>query len=188
MTLVKRRFCSSSSCRPSRTAWLAMACAGALLAGCGEKKADAPPPQGPMPVTVLEMQPQKAPIRVEVMGQAEGAREAEVRARVGGILLKRLYQEGEPVKAGQALFQIDRAPYEIAAAEARARAEQTAREVARLKGLAEAKAVAQKDYDDAVVSQYHGPGGAQAGRAEFVVDHGHRAGGRGGRAGGEIRR
>ena len=61
---------------------------------------------------------------------------------MGGILLKRLYQEGEPVKAGQALFQIDRAPYEIAAAE-RARAEQTARSGA-AEGLAEAKAVAQK--------------------------------------------
>lgn len=146
MTLAKRQFFSS----PSLSAWLTMACVGVVLAGCGEKKADAPPPQGPMPVTVLDMQPQKVPTRVEVMGQAEGAREAEVRARVGGILLKRLYQEGEPVKAGQALFQIDRAPYEIAAAEARARAEQTAREVARLKGLAEAKAVAQKDYDDAV--------------------------------------
>lgn len=146
MTLAKRQFFSS----PSLSAWLTMACVGVVLAGCSEKKADAPPPQGPMPVTVLDMQPQKVPTRVEVMGQAEGAREAEVRARVGGILLKRLYQEGEPVKAGQALFQIDRAPYEIAAAEARARAEQTAREVARLKGLAEAKAVAQKDYDDAV--------------------------------------
>ncbi|MBN8443319.1 MAG: biotin/lipoyl-binding protein, partial [Thauera sp.] len=52
--------------------------------------------------------------------------------------MKRLYQEGENVKAGQPLFQIDRAPYEIALAEARAKAEQTGREAARLKGLAEA--------------------------------------------------
>ena len=145
MTLAKRQFFSS----PSLSAWLTMACVGVVLAGCSEKKADAPPPQGPMPVTVLDMQPQKVPTRVEVMGQAEGAREAEVRARVGGILLKRLYQEGETVKAGQPLFQIDRAPYEIARAEARAKAEQTGREAARLKGLAEAKAIAQKDYDDA---------------------------------------
>ena len=49
---------------------------------------------------------------------------------------------GHTLTVEGALFQIDRAPYEIAAAEARARAEQTAREVARLKGLAEAKAVA----------------------------------------------
>lgn len=121
------------------------------LAGCsGDQPAGGPPKMGPMPVTVIEMQPQKVPTSVEIMAQTEGARETEVRARVGGILVKRLYQEGETVKSGQPLFQIDRAPYEIALAEARAKAEQTAREAARLKGLAEARAVAQKDYDDAV--------------------------------------
>jgi membrane fusion protein (multidrug efflux system) len=125
---------------------------GALAAaGCsGEKPAGGPPAMGPMPVTAIEMQPQKVPTRIEIMAQTEGARETEVRARVGGILVKRLYQEGETVKSGQPLFQIDRAPYEIALAEAKAKAEQTAREAARLKGLAEAKAIAQKDYDDAV--------------------------------------
>ncbi len=125
---------------------------GALgAAGCsGDKPAGAPPKPGAMPVTVIEMQPQKVPTSIEIMAQTEGARETEVRARVGGILAKRLYQEGDTVKAGQPLFQIDRAPYEIALAEARARAEQTAREASRLKPLAEAKAIAQRDYDDAV--------------------------------------
>ncbi len=125
---------------------------GALVAaGCsGDKPAGGPPAMGPMPVTAIEMQPQKVPTSIEIMAQTEGARETEVRARVGGILIKRLYQEGETVKSGQPLFQIDRAPYEIALAEAKAKAEQTAREAARLKGLAEAKAIAQKDYDDAV--------------------------------------
>ena len=125
---------------------------GALgAAGCsGDKPAGGPPKPGAMPVTVIEMQPQKVPTSIEIMAQTEGARETEVRARVGGILVKRLYQEGETVKAGQPLFQIDRAPYEIALAEAKAKAEQTAREAARLKPLAEAKAIAQRDYDDAV--------------------------------------
>ena len=120
------------------------------LAACSDKGAPAAPAMGPMPVTVIEMQPQNVPTSLEVMAQTEGARETEVRARVGGILMKRLYQEGDTVKAGQPLFQIDRAPFEIALAEARARAEQTAREKQRLKGLAEAKAISQKDYDDAV--------------------------------------
>lgn len=120
-------------------------------AGCsGDKPAGGPPQQGPMPVTVIEMQAQKVPTSIEIMAQTEGARETEVRARVGGILVKRLYQEGETVKAGQPLFQIDRAPYEIALAEAKAKADQTAREASRLKGLAEARAIAQKDHDDAV--------------------------------------
>jgi membrane fusion protein (multidrug efflux system) len=122
----------------------------AALSACSDTKPPAAPAMGPMPVTVLEVQPQKIPTSIETMAQTEGARETEVRARVGGILVKRLYQEGETVKSGQPLFQIDRAPYEIALAEAKAKAEQTAREAARLKGLAEAKAIAQKDFDDAV--------------------------------------
>lgn len=125
---------------------------GALgVAGCsGDKQAGGPPAPGPMPVTVIEMQPQKVPTSIEIMAQTEGARETEVRARVAGILVKRLYQEGDTVKAGQPLFQIDRTPYEIALTEAKAKAEQTAREAGRLKSLAEGKAIAQKDYDDAV--------------------------------------
>ena len=123
---------------------------GAVLAGCsGGDKPAAAPAQGPLPVTMMTMQPQSVPTSIEVMAQTEGARETEVRARVGGIITRRLYQEGDAVKAGQPLFQIDRAPYEIALAEARAKAEQTAREARRLKGLIEAKAIAQKDYDDA---------------------------------------
>ncbi len=123
---------------------------GTLLAACSaDRKPAAPPATGPLPVTVLEMTARTVPTSIEVMAQTEGAREAEVRARVGGIVTQRLYREGEPVKAGQALFQIDRAPYEIALAAARARAEQTAREARRLKELVAGGAVAGKDADDA---------------------------------------
>ncbi len=108
------------------------------------------PARPPMPVSVLEMQPQRVPASIEVMAQTEGARETEVRARVGGILMKRLYQEGETVRAGQALFQIDRASYEIALAEAKARADQAARELKRLEGLVEQNLVSRRDYDNAV--------------------------------------
>ena len=103
----------------------------------------------PMPVTAVEMQPTNLPNLIEVMAQTEGAKETEVRARVGGILLKRLYVEGTAIKAGQPLFQIDPAPYQNALAEATARAEQTAREEARLKGLLAKQAISQKEYDDA---------------------------------------
>jgi membrane fusion protein (multidrug efflux system) len=66
----------------------------------------------PLPVTALEMQPTRVETSVEAVAQTEGAREVEVRARVGGILEKRVFEEGSPVKAGQALYQIDRAPLE----------------------------------------------------------------------------
>lgn len=121
------------------------------LAACSGR--GAPPQQGQppaLPVTVLEVQPTNLPATIELMAQTEGAKETEVRARVGGILLKRLYDEGTVVKAGQVLFQIDPAPYEIALAEAKAKAEQTAREEARLKGLIALRAISQKEYDDAV--------------------------------------
>ena len=121
-----------------------------ILAGCSKSDAPQGPAMGPLPVTALEMQPRNVPYSVEIMAQTEGAKETEVRARVGGILVKQFYQEGQPVKAGQPLFQIDRAPYEIAYAEAKARAEQTEREAARLKKLVEVQAVSRKEYDDAV--------------------------------------
>lgn len=121
------------------------------LAGCNSSQSAVPPKAPPaLPVTVLEVQPQSIPSSLEVMGQTEGARETEVRARVGGILVKRLYQEGETVRGGQALFQIDRSEYEIALAQAKAKAEQAEREKERLSSLAEAKAISQKEYDDAV--------------------------------------
>lgn len=137
----------------------------ALLAGlapaCSVSDKPAGPPQGgkpaPVPVTIIEMHPAQVPTSMEAVGQTEGAKEVEVRARVGGILEKQLYREGEPVKAKQALFQIDRAPLEIALAQARAqlaeqkaKVEQTAREASRLKGLAALQAISQREYDDAL--------------------------------------
>ena len=131
-----------------------------LLAACsGKEQAPAGPPGGampPLPVTALEMQPTRVETSVEAVAQTEGAREVEVRARVGGILEKRVFEEGSPVKAGQALYQIDRPPLETAVAQARAqlaeakaRVEQTQREAARLKGLLAQQAISQREYDTA---------------------------------------
>ena len=80
------------------------------LTGCGKKEGSAqaqgaaPPP---MPVTVVKVTQQKVPVSLEAVGQAEGSREVEIRARVSGILERRLFQEGAPVAAGQTLFVID---------------------------------------------------------------------------------
>ena len=142
--------------------WLySLALLVALVSGCSKSGADArntpPAAPPPLPVTVIAMQPTRVPITVEVMAQTEGAKETEVRAQVGGILVKQLYQEGAPVKAGQPLFQIDRKPYEIALAQARAnlaetraKVEQAAREEARFQGLLDKQYISRKTYDDAV--------------------------------------
>jgi membrane fusion protein (multidrug efflux system) len=103
-----------------------------------------------MSVTVLEMQPQTLPTSIELVAQTEGIRQTEVRARVGGILLKRLYQEGDEVTEGQPLFQIDRSTYEITLESTMAQADMAAREVTRLKGLRAKKAVSPRDYDNAL--------------------------------------
>ncbi|HEX5539396.1 MAG TPA: efflux RND transporter periplasmic adaptor subunit [Methylophilaceae bacterium] len=127
------------------------------LSACGkDEKSDKPAAPPAMPVTVIKVQPTSVPVTAEAVGQTEGAKEVEIRARVGGILLKRLYEEGAPVKAGQAMFQIDPEPFKIALAQARAqlaqqqaRVEQTKREEVRLKGLLASQSISQREYDNA---------------------------------------
>jgi membrane fusion protein (multidrug efflux system) len=129
----------------------------AALAACGQK------PQGggfhgfpPAEVTVQPVALQTFPVTFEYVGQTQGSKDVEVRARVTGIIEKRLFEEGSPVKAGQTLFIIDARQYQaqVAAANAdvaRAQAQkaQADRESARLKPLAERKAIGQKEADDA---------------------------------------
>jgi membrane fusion protein (multidrug efflux system) len=147
---------------PSLTA-LAGLLAAALLTGCEQGGANTPasnPAAAGIPARVLQVAPQRVPIALEAVGQVQGSKEVEVRARVSGILLKRLYNEGDFAREGAPLFQIDPVPYQIALAQAnaqmaqeRARQEQTRREAARLKTLAEEKAISQKEFDDAISAQ-----------------------------------
>src|SRR5687768_18258486 len=101
-----------------------------VLFGCG-KKGDAASQTGQipaLPVSAIEVQPTSVPISAEAVAQTEGAKEVEIRPRVGGILIKRLYEEGAAVKAGQPMFLIDPVPYQYALAEAKAElSEQEAR-------------------------------------------------------------
>jgi len=129
-----------------------------ILAACGRNEAANPQPGGTaLPVSVIEVQPTSVPISAEAVAQTEGAKEVEIRPRVGGILLKRLYEEGAEVKVGQPLFLIDPVPYQNALAQAkaqlaeqRARVGQTEREENRLRDLLETQAISQREYDNAV--------------------------------------
>jgi membrane fusion protein (multidrug efflux system) len=114
------------------------------------------PPNFVLPVTMLEATPSSVPITAEAVGQTEGAKEVEIRPRVGGILLKRKYNEGSAVKAGQTLFVVDPEPYKIALNQARAqynqslaRAEQAKREKKRLGSLIESQSISQREFDNA---------------------------------------
>lgn len=138
--------------------WVALSVAiGFTIGGCSRgDTAPAPAAPPPLPVAVQRAAPVNVPLTVEAVAQTEGAREIEVRARVGGILEKRVYEEGSAVRAGQVLFQIDRAPFEIALAQAkatlaeqRAKLKQAEREGVRLKDLVNQRAISQREYDDA---------------------------------------
>lgn len=119
----------------------------------GEQSADRPP----APVSFIVVKSREVVVHGEYAGRLRGAREAEVRARVGGILEERLYDEGAFVEEGAALFRIDRAPYRIALqrteaelANARAALNQAEREWRRVSGLFEQAAVSERERDQAL--------------------------------------
>jgi membrane fusion protein (multidrug efflux system) len=132
----------------------------AVLPACGDVGGQAPHGQMPPPeVAAVTVAPKTLPVQYEYVGQTQGFREVEVRARVSGILLKRHYQEGAVVKQGQSLFLIDPAPFQVALAKAEAelataeaRQAQAAREADRLKSVLDIRAVSRKEYDDAASS------------------------------------
>lgn len=156
-------------------------CALAVLTLLGGCQKPAPPAGGPsggglsaLPVTQLKVQPQSVPVTLEVVATLEGLREVEVRSRVGGTLQQQLYREGEPVREGQPLFRIDRAPLEIAldaaraaVAQAEARVEQARRESARLAALAADQAVSRREADDAASAAKTADAALLAARAQL---------------------
>lgn len=90
----------------------------AVLGGCS---AGDPAPQADLPeVTVLTVQPKAQVLTTELAGRTQAFTVAEIRPQVGGIVQQRLFVEGAEVKAGQALYQLDAAPYKAALAQAEA--------------------------------------------------------------------
>ncbi|HMN77293.1 MAG TPA: efflux RND transporter periplasmic adaptor subunit [Burkholderiaceae bacterium] len=154
------------------------ACAAVLLAAslaaCSPEKsapagAGAPPPAE---VGVVTVTPQVVGLAVELPGRLEATRVAQVRARVAGILQKRIFKEGSDVKAGQVLFQIDAAPFQAAyesaqavLARAKANLVQSTAQVDRFKPLLQANAISRQDFDNAVAAQKLAEADVQAGKA-----------------------
>ena len=127
-----------------------------LLAGCKEEKKQAGPPPKPE-VDVVVLKSQSVPLRTDLPGRTSPYRTAEIRPQVGGVILKRSFTEGDVVKAGQVLYQIDPAPYEAALASAKAQllkgqaALQTSQAtVSRYRPLVTANAISKQDLDNAV--------------------------------------
>ena len=130
----------------------------ALLSACSSRSAG-PPAPGPVEVGVVIITPTPLTLTRELPGRTSAFRVAEVRARVNGIVQKRLFSEGSDVQEGQKLFLIDPAPYEAAldgAKAALARAEATlgnARvQAQRVSELIKTNVVSQQDHDNAMAA------------------------------------
>lgn len=126
------------------------------LAGCSSQDDAAPPPPPAKQVNAMTVQPRSLALASELPGRVEPVRVAEVRARVAGIVLKRSFTEGETVKAGQVLFQIDPAPFKVLLSRAqselaRAEAQLTDAQAVskRYASLVEVDAISQQDFDAA---------------------------------------
>lgn len=130
-----------------------------LITACGDKGGGANTAHMQMPpteVTVVVAQTSDTPITFDSSGRVVAYRTAEVRARVEGILEKRLYKEGGEVREGQSLFRIDRRTLEAnvasahaALAKARANAEIAAQTAARYRQLIGDQAISKQELDQA---------------------------------------
>ncbi|POZ60682.1 efflux RND transporter periplasmic adaptor subunit [Chromobacterium alticapitis] len=138
-----------------RPSWLCLILP--LLAACAPPRQAAEP--APPTVTLQTLRPHSVPLRMELVGETAGYRDVQVRPRVGGILLKRAYVEGQAVKKGQALFMIDPAPYQAvleqalgAQAESQATLDKATADRKRIEPLFKEDAVSRMDYDNAVAA------------------------------------
>lgn len=157
----------------------ALAAAVALvLSSCGKggDAAQGGQPAGreaPAPVVgVVTVHPQTVALTVELPGRLESLRTADVRAQVGGIIQKRLFQEGSYVRAGQPLYQIDSSTYEAnlesahaQLATAQATLAKADADLARYKPLVAAEAVSRQEYDAAVTAKRSAEAGVKAAQA-----------------------
>jgi len=107
-------------------------------------------------VTVMDIVPRDVPVTFEYVAQTQSSHLVNIQARVSGFLDKRLYSEGDAVKEGQVLFQMDPKPFQVQLDQAKAALskQEAALQIARLnlartKPLAEQNALSQKDLDDA---------------------------------------
>ena len=125
------------------------------LAGCNKESAK---PAVPVPVVeTVQVVQRDVQVQREWVGVLDGLVNATIRPQVSGYLVRQVYKEGEKVRKGQALFEIDPRPFQVALDKAKAQlSQQIARHetaqanLARIRPLAAKNAVSQKDLDDAV--------------------------------------
>ena len=127
--------------------WLALL----FLGACAEKK---PAPNPPVPVTVAIAERRTMPFELPATGTVEPLQTVAVQAQVSGILQRVAFKEGDEVKQGQVLFELDARPYRAALGQAsailerdRAQAVNAGQEAKRYESLAEKEYVTSQQYD-----------------------------------------
>lgn len=140
--------------------FIAIAALLLVTAACdGQRQADGGGPPEPVEVSVVTVQEERLPLYTELPGRTAAYRVAEVRPQVSGIVLKRLFDEGSEVAAGQQLYQIAPTSYEVAVqgaqadlARARANLRSAETRAARYSALVKVDAVSRQNYDDAMAA------------------------------------
>ena len=135
-----------------------------VLAACGKQEAAGPGgPGGQMPppdVGVITAQATQVPLQQQLVGRLAAFRSADVRARVPGILQRRVYEEGSDVREGQVLFLIDPAQLQAALGQSEAALAQAQATYANAKSAADRarqllpqKYISRSDYDNAIAAE-----------------------------------
>lgn len=153
----------------------------AVVAGCGRGSSSngggSPgASSAPVEVSIITIAPERVALSSELPGRVSPVREAEVRARVTGILLKRLFEEGAEVQAGQGLFEIDPEPLQASydsakasLAKAEATLEQAQAKAKRNEALVKANGVSQQAYEDARAGALQSDADVLAAKAALVT-------------------
>jgi len=142
-----------------------------FLAGCKGKPQAAPAP--PPRVEVMPVIQADVPLYHEWVGVLDGLVNAHIRAQVTGYLVSQNYKEGDPIKKGDLLFEIDRRTFQAALdqakgllAQAEARLGKTELDVNRYAPLLKDKAISQEEYDDAVQANLEAKAAVVAAKAQ----------------------
>ena len=127
-----------------------------LAVGCKKQESRVATSQT-IEVTAVKVEPRDVPITFEWLAQTESSRQVEIRARVAGILEKRVYKEGAVVQEGQVMFEMERKPFEtkLDAAKAdlgvqEARAANARQNLERVQDLSKKNAVSRQALDEAI--------------------------------------
>jgi membrane fusion protein (multidrug efflux system) len=163
------------SIRPARsTAFGTALVCTVLVVGCKKEQTSVAPIQT-IEVTAVKVEPRDVPITFEWVAQTESSRQVEIRARVEGILEKRIYKEGAVVQEGQVMFEMERKPFEARLDAAKAELGQQEARLAnarqtleRVQGLSEKNVVSRQDLDDATNSERAAAASVEAAKAKVA--------------------